>query len=466
MPRARILHPDRVSLEDESTRAGPPKPAPVVMAPRGFVPEPGDEIGRYVVRDLIAEGGMGMIYTADDPELGRVVAIKLLLPDLTGPADEQQHRLQREAQAMARVSHGNLVTVFDVGTHKGQVFIAMEYVEGVTLKVWLAPKRSWRDVVGVFCGAGQGLAAAHKAGLVHRDFKPANVVVGDDGTAQVLDFGLVRRAGEADDPVDDDDDDIAPREDTLAIDLTRTGSVMGTPAYMAPEQHLGNPTDERSDQFSFCVAMYEALYDERPFPGQDAGRVTMAVLENERRPKPRETEVPEAIYKALDRGLAREPEERWSSMEPLLQALRGELDQAATPSPGKPSRTPWLIAAGVAVILAVGGAIAFGGEEELEPTPAEAVADEPSAEDSGAKKRSKKPTSAKSRPAAPGTTPSKKKKGGKSGKSKKPDFEDRGTELPGVEEEPTTPSANTAAPPEDPAPTPEPQPDPEDPPAE
>jgi hypothetical protein len=284
-----------------------------------------------------------------------VVAIKLLHPELGGSAEEQKQRLQREAQAMARVSHHNLVTVFDVGTHEGQVFIAMEYVAGVTLKQWLGPRRAWSDIVRMFCGAGRGLAAAHAAGLVHRDFKPANVLVGDDGIPQVLDFGLVRRAGEVDPATrEDDGDGPAPREDTLALDLTRTGSVMGTPAYMAPEQHLGQPTDARSDQFSFCVALYEALYGRRPFPGEEAGKLTVAVLENLREPRPRRTEVPRDLYRVLDRGLSREPSDRFPSMEPLIEALMGVVDEQTA----RPARPRWLLAAGIALLVALGAGLA------------------------------------------------------------------------------------------------------------
>jgi serine/threonine protein kinase len=444
VPNAAIGHADAVTLEQDTTGTGPGAPpgntsGAIALAAGGFVPEPGDPIGRYIVRDHVAEGGMGLIVTAEDPELGRVVAIKLLHPDLTGAAHEQQQRLQREAQAMAKVSHANLVTVFDVGTHEGQVFVAMEYVVGVTLRQWLGPKRDWRDIVEMFCSAGRGLAAAHKAGLVHRDFKPANVLVGDDGVPQVLDFGLVRRAGEVDEiPDPDDDDEPLPREDTLAIDLTRTGSVMGTPAYMAPEQHLGQPTDARSDQFAFCVALYEALYDERPFPGQDAGRVTMAVLENERRPKPESTEVPDEVYRVLDRGLSREPEDRYPSMEPLLEALGEQVLRARAPAPAQPEPTRrWPLVVGAIAVLIAGGAavMAISGNDDGGDDGVEAV-------DAATPAALESPADHSTRPAepnAPDPTPepgSAEAKGGGGGGDRPTPAADPGTALPGLDEDP------------------------------
>jgi hypothetical protein len=365
---------------------------------------------------------------------------------------------------MAKVSHANLVTVFDVGTHAGQVFIAMEYVAGRTLGQWLGPKRDWRDIVDVFCAAGRGLAAAHKVGLVHRDFKPANVLVADDGVAQVLDFGLVRRAGEAD-PESDDDDDPVLREDSLAIDLTRTGSVMGTPAYMAPEQHLGQPTDARSDQFAFCVALYEALYDERPFPGDDAGRVTVAVLENERRPKPKAGEIPDAIYRILDRGLSREPGDRYPAMEPLLDALAQEVMRARVPV-ARPSRAPWLLAIAVVLVAGTGVALALQDDAasvEANEVPVQAdVGPEPAAE------RPVRPTAATAPPRAadpvlvapdePVPTPQ------TLTKEPRPDApdggapaQDPGTALPAVDEEPLP----TIDPEREPSPDPRPEPAPE-----
>ncbi len=217
-------------------------------------------IGRFVVLRKLGEGGMGVVYAAYDEELERKLAIKLVLPGLRSErASIGETRLLREAQALARVSHPNVVQVYEVGSVGEAVYIAMELVRGHTLGEWLAAKpRRWRDVLGVFQQAAAGLAAAHAAGVVHRDVKPDNILVGDDGRVRVLDFSLAR-------PVEGEP---APVEDAVR-DLGRTlaGALIGTPLYMSPEQLEGRPADARSDQFSFCVAMYEALYRVRPFSG-------------------------------------------------------------------------------------------------------------------------------------------------------------------------------------------------------
>jgi tRNA A-37 threonylcarbamoyl transferase component Bud32 len=281
--------------------------------------EPGEFIGRYRVRERIGEGGMGVVYAAEDPELGRVVAIKLLRPVHGDEAELQQRRMLREAQALARVSHRNLVMVFDVGSRQGRVWIAMEYIAGDTLEMWLGrERRTWAEIVDVFVEAGRGLAAVHAAGLVHRDFKPGNVIVRKDGTVQVLDFGLAARAGEREEP------QRAPTAadlDVLAATLTTTGAFMGTPAYMAPEQFLMRPTDGRADQFSLCVALYEALYGHRPFKGQDLAQLMAATLEGLPGLPAEMPGLPIAVRQVIARGMSREPDDRFPDMDALLQAL-------------------------------------------------------------------------------------------------------------------------------------------------
>src|SRR3954453_18295126 len=159
----------------------------------------GSAVGRYVVLERIGSGGMGVVYAAYDPELDRKVALKLLRPDRAGAVGEAALRLQREAQAIARLSDPHVVAVYDAGTLGEQVFVAMEFVEGRTLREWLkAEPRSWSEILKAFLAAGRGLAAAHDAGLVHRDFKPDNVLLGGDGRVKVADFGLARPVGEAD----------------------------------------------------------------------------------------------------------------------------------------------------------------------------------------------------------------------------------------------------------------------------
>ena len=288
------------------------------------------KIGRYRVLERRGEGAMGVVYAALDERLGRKVAIKLLHPHFAGDPTGRA-RLLREAQAMARLRHDNVVLIYDVGTHgadEEQVFIAMELVEGCNLDAWLrqAP-RSLEERLAVFLQAGRALAAAHRAGVLHRDFKPENVLVDAGGRARVLDFGLARAlaAPAAGDP-----------EDSLSEPLTRTGSILGTPAYMAPEQLRGDPVDARADQFSFCVALYDALYGERPFAAVQRFQPLRIVH------VPKDSRVPGAVRRALLRGLAEDPAARFPDMDALLAALR----------PPIPRRRGWL--AGLPLVAGAG----------------------------------------------------------------------------------------------------------------
>ncbi len=278
-------------------------------------------VGRYVVLARIGQGGMGVVYSAYDPELDRKIALKLWLAggERGGGA---QLRLLREAQAMAKLSHPAVVAVHDVGTLGARVWIAMEFVEGQTLTRWLRERpRSPRDVVLMFARAGEGLAAAHDAGLIHRDFKPDNVMVGSDGRVRVLDFGLARAEvpGARTTP-----ESLAGIQATGALDasLTVAGALLGTPRYMAPEQWEGAPGDARIDQFSFCVALWEALFGAPPFAGATLPELALAVLAGRITPAPRRTRVPTTLRRALLRGLALAPDRRWPTMAALLQALR------------------------------------------------------------------------------------------------------------------------------------------------
>ncbi len=298
--------------------------------------KPGDTLGRYVVREWLGEGGMGVVYAAEDPQLGRRVALKLLKQSREGAAgDEARARLLREAQAMARLSHPNVLPVFDLGTTAdGQVFLALELVQGPTLAGWLGEReRPWREVLELFLAAGRGLAAAHRAGLVHRDFKPANVLVGADGRPRVTDFGLVRQAREAEGT---EPDTSTATEDAT---LTRAGAVAGTPAYMAPEQHAGHTVDARADQFSFCIALSEALQGQRPFDEGAPGEARWHV----RATAP--ARMPRHLREALSRGLSLNPGARFDSMDALLEAL-------SRPEALRPRRR-WL-ALGLAATLGLG----------------------------------------------------------------------------------------------------------------
>ena len=294
---------------------------------------------------------MGEVYAAHDPELDRKVAIKVLRGGAESESPEGRTRLMREAQAIARVSHPNVVVVYDVGTLGKRVFIAMELVEGHTLRYWThAAARSWPELLEVFTAAGRGLAAAHERELVHRDFKPDNVMIGTDGQVRVMDFGLVQvggdhgqaeasgssaSPGEGTPPVSGDDEDLlstrqvgaaraAPSRavaGALSVELTRTGVALGTPAYMSPEQFRNEPTDARTDQFSFCVALYEAIYGERPFTGGSVFELSASVCDGQPGEAPEGTQVPSWIREVLLRGLRRHASERWPSMNALLAEL-------------------------------------------------------------------------------------------------------------------------------------------------
>jgi tetratricopeptide (TPR) repeat protein/tRNA A-37 threonylcarbamoyl transferase component Bud32 len=298
---------------------------------------------------------MGDVYSAYDPELDRKIALKLLPGDRSagGGRDEAEARLLREAQAMAKLSHPNVIAVHDAGTFEGHVFIAMEFIEGTTLKGWLeAGPRSWTEILAVMLPAARGLAAAHQAGIIHRDFKPANVMIRDDGAIRVLDFGLARRLEAPTEPsvdAEEQRDVLSRSHDSLDGNLTRTGMVTGTPAYMAPEQFSGADQDERTDQFGFCVALYEALYGERPFPGKELETISKAVRSGQFRTVPSGARVPVRVRRCLLRGLAADPSARYPSMAALI----ADLDRAARPRWRR--LAPW--AAGTFAASALGLAV-------------------------------------------------------------------------------------------------------------
>ena len=312
----------------------------------------GDRVGRYLVLSTLGSGGMGHVFAAYDPQLDRKIALKVLRANLGVNAKEARVRLKREAQAIAQLNHPNVVGVYDVGTtgDNEDVYIAMEFVEGDTLTSWLKKwPRTWRETLEIFHQAARGLMAAHSVGLLHRDFKPDNVLVGGDGRVRVTDFGLARSLFGIDDsnrgPTSPSD---MPRANgsPLEVDLTATGTVLGTPRYMAPEQLLGPNIDARSDQFSFCVALYEALWGHHPL--RDSTSVAMLEHGEPARPPPDASKIPASVAKAVMRGLSKERTDRF----PTLAALIGEL----TP-PVQHARGRTLAFAAVALVV-LGGATA------------------------------------------------------------------------------------------------------------
>ncbi len=284
------------------------------------------KIGRYTVLKPLGAGGMGVVLAAYDTDLDRKVAIKLLHRDQAASGDQTHGttRLLREAQAMAKISHPNVLQVFEAGTHAGQVYLVLEHVEGTTLGEWqTAAPRPWREVLAMYLQAGEGLHAAHAVGIVHRDFKPENALVDAQGRVRVMDFGLARAArSERPEEPARPLDLAALTSNSLDLSLTQTGAAVGTPAYMAPEQLTGDPSDARTDEFSFCVALWEALYGERPFAGDDLRALIASVLSGEVAEPRRRREVPGWLRKALIRGLSLSPERRYPSVAALLAALR------------------------------------------------------------------------------------------------------------------------------------------------
>ncbi len=272
------------------------------------------EISRYVVLEELGAGAMGVVYKAHDPDLGRMVAIKLVH---AGSTPARSTRLLREAQAIARVAHPNIVAIYDVGLVEDQVFIAMEYVEGQRLRDWMsAGPRTLREILHVFEQCARGLAAAHDAGLVHRDFKPENVLFGNDGRVRVVDFGLVRWA-------EDEDGPPITEAGILALDqsITPAGAAVGTPRYMSPEQIRARPVGAAADQFSYFVCLYEAVTAQRPFLGDNMAVLMRAVTGGEVRPFPATCVAPRWLRAAIERGLAVDPGDRWPSMHSVVAEL-------------------------------------------------------------------------------------------------------------------------------------------------
>ncbi len=326
-------------------------------------------VGRYVILDRLGVGGMGIVYRAYDPDLDRRVALKLV----RAVTEETTTRMIREAQALAKVSHPNIVQVFDVGTFGETVFIALELVEGRTLwHWWKETSPTWRVLLPYLIEAGRGLAAAHAVGLVHRDFKPQNAIVGEDGRVRVLDFGLARVGSTPADevePAEEPDEEDEPESGDTTIPVVRTGTplpqvvvsrITGTPFYMAPEQRKKGLLDARADQFAFGVSCWELLYGQRAFLGDNVQQYAQASNTGQFRPPPAGNDTPAWVRRVLTRTLATSPADRYPAMDDVLDALSAD-----------PARRRRRIAAVGLAALATAGAITVVAMRSTGPTPCE-----------------------------------------------------------------------------------------------
>lgn len=362
-----LTDPERASL-DEHIDSCEACAELVIELTRAFFPDDDpdhapspDTIGRYEIVGVLGAGGMGVVYEARDPNLKRRVAIKLLRADVFDRKMREAcaERLEREAQLLASVSHPNVLTVFDVGSWSGQVFMAMEFIEGAPIDDWcLQHELTWAERVELFAHAGEGLAAAHSAGLIHRDVKPDNIMVGSDGRPRVMDFGLARAVG-AHVTVVEEDGQVRERGERSLLDdelerssLTKTGAIMGTPAFMSPEQHLGADIDAHTDQFSLCVALYICLYGQRPFTGMNRQQLALEVCSGQICDPDDAGDVPEWVLDVLKRGMSPRAKDRFDSMSHLVDALR---------EPPRRARWPLAAGAGVLATLATLAAVSASG---------------------------------------------------------------------------------------------------------
>lgn len=289
----------------------------------------GEHFGRYLLLEELGAGGMGVVYQAFDPDLNRRVALKIIRTQATSEsgnsrsASDQRSRMVREARALARLSHPNIVAVFDAGQRGGEIFLAMELVRGQTLREWLAATQpDWPAILNVFIGLARGLSEVHRGDLIHRDIKPDNIIVGEDGIAKILDFGLVHTR---EDPPQRltlvSESHSGDSRDMPSSELTQAGTILGTPAYMSPEQHEASEITAQSDQFSLSVTLYEAMYGVRPFSGVQRLRLFAAIMRGRlERPLIRR-KLPTWLHEIIIRGLRAQPGLRFASMDAWLEAV-------------------------------------------------------------------------------------------------------------------------------------------------
>ncbi len=310
------------------TKPGEPHPDDRVA-----VIEKGVAVGRYLVIEQIGSGGMGVVYSAYDPQLDRKIALKFLHHRFVAAEVDGvgQARLLSEARSLAKLAHPNVVTIHDAGLYDGRIFLATEFLAGPTLhELRKAGESEWSKVLSLYQQAGRGLAAAHRAGLVHRDFKPGNVMLDDHGRAKVMDFGLAKALQETSFSEDGEDQGVEEwqSEEIWSSPQTYSGLVMGTPAYMSPEQIEQQPATERSDQYSFAVALFECLYGVRPFRAKTPGRMLARIREGAATHIPTDSKVPAHIREVILRGLSFDPEQRFADMDAMMAALEPKTSRA------------------------------------------------------------------------------------------------------------------------------------------
>jgi Tol biopolymer transport system component/predicted Ser/Thr protein kinase len=323
---------------------------PAAEAVTQSVIAPGTRLGPYEVLGLIGAGGMGEVHRARDTRLGREVAIKVLRG---AAATDTRHRrrFEREARSAAALNHPNIATVYEIGEHEGTSFIAMELVEGRTLKELLkAGPLSPKEVLEIATQVARGLARAHGAGIVHRDLKPGNLMVTSDGLVKILDFGLARWTPDGTD---------------LESGITHEGAVLGTAAYMSPEQAAGRPLDHRSDQFSFGAVLYEMATGRRAFGRETTAQTLAAIIEDEPKPLRRlNAEIPVEVSAVVERCLAKDPSRRYDSTADLVRALTLASSPAVPVALGRPTR--WRMAIGLTLLAVIATLVLYRYATRLE----------------------------------------------------------------------------------------------------